>query len=317
VTHRYSVCLKYILWMSLTTYIFHVQVYGRESYSLAAKVGSGLDSTKNDHGFPNLINLRPDSFSGLAVDAPQFKAVVPKEWDRWANEYAYTSESNSRAEGAVRLDNGRAATYSFVLLIMGMMLLAADRHRFGLLARAFVQPRLFEQFLRQQGGVQSSGWSIARVFYFFMLFSIWIAIFRQRLEVTTDQLLLDWVQIFGAAVLLLSFLLLIHFLLGLVFDHSEWTSSHLRTTLVFVQFALPFLMIAVLLGATLPVRQVIPSMIIFSVLLFVGWSYRLILGWIRAAHAKGVGFGYIIFYFCLFEVLPILLALKYTTVHFI
>jgi hypothetical protein len=266
----------------------------------------------------SFVNLtRPDSLHFSESAKATKMIVVPSQWRMWVQAYRHIPKTDSRRLGNPSQGNRATTTTAFLISMLGMFLLAVDWQRFVQMTRAFMFPRLFEQFLRQQSNRQGSGWSVARVFYSLFLLASCVALFRFRVQETTMDFAIDGFQIFCISVLILACLQFIHFLLGVAFAQTEWTYHHIKTNFVFFQCSLPVLLIAVVLTASLPMRMMIGSMMVTAALLLLGWIYRLILGWIKSLNAKGVGLGYIIFYFCLFEFLPLILLLKYAADHLI
>jgi hypothetical protein len=287
-------------------------------------VGPNLERHIQQHdsilaiGTGSVVSLtRPDSLH-FSVSAKATKMiVVPSQWRMWVQAYRHIPKTDSRRLGNPSQGNRTTTTAAFLIFMFGMLLLTVDWQQFVQMTRAFMFPRLFEQFLRHQSNRLGSGWSIVRVFFFFLLLATCLALHRFRLQATPENFAVDGFQIFCMTVSFVVSLLLIHFLLGVAFAHLEWTKNHLKTTLVFFQSGLPVLMIAVLLTASLPVSTMNGSMMVIAAILIMAWIYRLILGWVKSFHAKGVGLGYIIFYFCLFEFLPLIMLLKYAVDHLI
>lgn len=243
--------------------------------------------------------------------------VVPPEWKITVQSDQTIATPDTRRAGLMRKETRTSTTTSFLLFVFGLLLLAVDRQRYLLMSGAFVLPRLFEQFLRQQGNSLGSGWSIARVLYLFILIASCWVMYPYRMNNTLEKLTLEGLQFLGFFGLTAFIFLTIHIIVGVAFSQSEWTISHVQTTWVYFQCAIPIFLTAVLLLTTLPMKYLSGSMLLLTILLLSGWVYRCILGWLRAFHTKGVGLGFIIFYFCLFEFLPLLLFLKLTSVHLI
>jgi len=273
------------------------------------------DSTRHEIDTPTPIFRAYDSREKKENPADAASTVVPPEWKHWIHSHQYIPKDSTQKEGYTREGKAGTATISFLLLTLGLLLIAADRQRFVLMVRAFLIPRLFEQILRQQSSSLGSGWAITRVVYFLILMASCTALYRYRMQQSPGLLTLDGFYIFGMIFLATSILLLVHLLVGLIFNQIEWTINHVQTTWVYLQCSVPILLFATLLTATLPTSQLIPTLCTTAALLMLGWIYRLILGWIRAFHNRAVGLGYIIFYFCTFEILPLLLLLKYATVY--
>jgi len=243
--------------------------------------------------------------------------VVPPEWKITVQSDQTFAKPDTRRAGLMRKETRTSTTTSFLLFVFGLLLLAVDRQRYLQMSGAFVLPRLFEQFLRQQGNSLGSGWSIARVLYLFILIASCWVMYPYRMNNTLERLTLEGIRFLGFIGLTAFIFLTIHIILGVAFSQSEWTISHVQTTWVYFQCAIPIFLTAVLLLTTLPMKYLSGSMLLLTILLLSGWVYRCILGWLRAFHTKGVGLGFIIFYFCLFEFLPLLLFLKLTSVHLI
>jgi hypothetical protein len=291
--------------LSRTTGLTIIQDSGTRSGDSTQKA---VDATVPQH-------FASDSLKKINDPGNASSIVVPGEWQVWVHKYQYTPKDSTQKEGFVREGSAGTATISFLLLTFGLLLIAADRQRYVHMSRAFLHPRLFEQFLRQQSNSHGSGWAIARFVYFLILMATCIALYRYRMQLTAVPLTLDGLYIFGITFLVLSFFFLMLLLAGLIFDQIEWTINHVQTTWVYFQLTVPVLLFAILLAATLPTSQFIASLLTIAVLLILGWIYRLVLGWIRSFHTSTVGVGYIIFYFCTFELLPLVLLLKYVTIH--
>ena len=271
-----------------------------------------VDSTASNFPPTNTDSLF-DANSPTLVPA----IVVPPEWKIMVQSDQTISTPDTRRAGLMRKETRTSTTTSFLLFMFGLLLLAVDRQRFLQMSGAFVLPRLFEQFLRQQGNSLGSGWSIARVLYLFILIASCWVMYQYRMINTLEKLTLEGFQFLGFIGLTAFIFLTIHIILGMAFSQIEWTISHVQTTWVYFQCAIPIFLTAVLLLTTLPMKYLSGSMFLLTILLLSGWVYRCILGWLRAFHIKGVGLGFIIFYFCLFEFLPLLLFLKLTFVHLI
>lgn len=257
----------------------------------------------------------PDTLLSAANPPGVRDGVVPPQWQLWMQSYQFTPKPDTRRVGFAHSGNWISTTLSFLLFTLGMLLMAVDRQQTSNMFKAFLIPRLFDQFLRQKSKSHGSAWSIARVLYFFILISFGLAIYRHRLHLTNEAFGFEWLYFLGISCSTALLFGLIHLLLGVAFAQKEWTLLHIQTTWFFFQLAIPLLLAGLLLTATLSAKFLPISLAVITVFLVVAWLHRLILGWMRAFHLKGVGLGYIIFYFCGFEILPLLMFLKYVTVH--
>ncbi|MEY4144291.1 MAG: hypothetical protein RLZZ335_143, partial [Bacteroidota bacterium] len=152
--------------------------------------------------------------------------VVPPEWKIIVQSDQTISMPDTRRAGLMRKETMTSTTTSFLLFMFGLLLLAVDRQRFLQMSGAFVLPRLFEQFLRQQGNSLGSGWSIARVLYLFILIASCWVMYQYRLNNTLEKISLEGFQFLGLIGLTAFIFLTIHIILGMAFSQSEWTISH-------------------------------------------------------------------------------------------
>lgn len=264
-------------------------------------------------------NGLPDS-TGARVAPRRFVSdldsmeIIPAALNDWLKMTADipTEEESAPAPAIARPGLFNKFTFAFLLLILGMFVIAADRDQFRLLVQAYLKPRLFEQYLRQQRSPWT-GWSWVRIFFFFVLLSAWISLLSLQSTWMANPSVLGWVKLLALLTLGFSLLFAIHFLMGVAFNHLEWVIGHIGASLTFLQVGVPVAMVAVFLAGTLPTRLGLPIQAGLAVVLALAWHYRLILGWNRALQTKGMGLGYIILYFCLLEILPFLLLLKFAS----